>query len=321
MTDFNDTLDELIEEPELLSLEFGSKITAAQYNEIFNSIEAELTKLYERMRLLEDVKDYCREYILKEIQDKKETFQKRLKTIEHAADSFQESGCVAYAVNLNSPVTEIFDRNGDSIQPMFLGEGNLCNFDKATSTAVISNVMREGDCACYNSTSDNLTDNKSCRSLYLLEEFEPDGVREDYEISFATPTLCNYIDVDVVNCDIENLSAVLEDDTILEIDSPNVKRITESTITGINFTLHCKNYKIESTLQNFDDYDAFNKIDSGSYERKSNEIIVHDIVNKNNVNNSRRYQDDFVLDFANWQDDNDIADKLNLRAWQGGGNN
>lgn len=314
MNDFNSAIEELTIEPEFITTELGEKLQSEQYNEIFKAIEQELTLLYERMRLLEDVKNYCREYLITEIQEKKELFEERLKIIEQAADAFQDNICTAYSVKLKSDITDIKDRNDDSIPSMIYKKGKLFNFTQESNIALVGNVKKKFDNSCYNSSEENLIDGKPCRSFYILNEPVKKGVTETYEIIFKNTFLGNYLELDTVNCEVENLKLVLSNGETIKIDEPRIKKFDETEIDGVTFSLTCKNFYVDSTLNKNRDYDAFSKVDSNPYERTTSELVIHDIVAESDKRTVQRQQNDLIRDYSTWKISVENAKQLNLKA-------
>lgn len=208
--DFNATLKELAVNPKPMHHEFGEKLRADEYNEIFDAIESKLNSLYIRMRFLEDVKNYCREYLLREIQEKTLLFQNKLTLIEQTASAFRERDSIAYPVIFAPNTNDVTDRNNDSIPQMNFHLGEITNFSNVSNIATISNVICDSDELPYNSTCENLKSGNPCRSIYKFNEPKFDGIRESYKVMFVAPIHGNYVKINTVNCVAANVSLILD---------------------------------------------------------------------------------------------------------------
>jgi hypothetical protein len=310
-TDFNTTIEMLTEEKDPLTTSFDEKMDSDTYNTIFSDIETELDALYEKLRMLEDVKSYCREFVIKEIQDKKDQFTNKLKVIEDTSDKFQDTSCVTYMVPLESKEDIVRDRNGDSIAVMSVTNGRLEAPGTEGQAAVIDTLKRTSTFACYNSSAKELTQDNPGRSYYKMDEPAENGVTEDYVITFQKPINCNYINVSQVNCQIENFKATLADGNSEAVD-PTDSYLAENKITGLTFTLRAKDFNISAIdIADGSGDNSFGKIDGNAYNRRGSELLIHDMVNETNDKNNTRYKNQFSADYATWKAAADEADSKN----------
>lgn len=77
------------------------RLSSVQFNNSMQNIESQLNELYEKTRLLEDIRDYCKQYILSIIQMKEQDFKEKLKIIEDVADQFRDKDSISYTVPFN----------------------------------------------------------------------------------------------------------------------------------------------------------------------------------------------------------------------------
>ena len=70
--DFNSAIELLTTDTPVSVGDIGEKMSSGEFNLAFNDIEMQLIDLYEKIRVLEDVQKYCREYVIKEVKEKRQ---------------------------------------------------------------------------------------------------------------------------------------------------------------------------------------------------------------------------------------------------------
>lgn len=225
-SDFQSALAYVTAEPDPLTVSLGGDMKAAAFNAVFQNIEDQINLLYEKTRLLEDIRDYIRNFIDKAIEERRAKIVENLKAIEMIYDEIGNSDCVIEPVNFQVTQQVIYDRdetelpaldivndvlvmpgtvidNNDIIKITVNGQTqSLSNRETIyQSTGVLEPFMQ----ASINVTSDKQT----FLDVYANSTPAEGAVTTTYEIVFAGKKICNYINFATVNCDI--LSIVLYD--------------------------------------------------------------------------------------------------------------
>ncbi len=300
-TDFTSVLSELTADTPALKASFSTRMSSSEYNAVSEAIEKELNAIYEQLRLMEDVKNYTREFLLKEIQEKKELFQKKLQTIEEASDVFQDTSFVTFQMPMESRETAVKDRDGSDLAVMLLQDGGLESTGNAPARASIQTVTRKSDYACHHSSEQNLINGRPSRSLYRLYEPAKDGVTETYKLEFRTPVQCNFLDIHAVNAKAEDIKGITPDGSAVEIAEPK-SYISTETFSGLEFTLRASDFKIGKISDAPVEEPGVGDMDGSAYRRRESESQIHDMISSTKSDLERRYQTSFRADHKAWEE-------------------
>ena len=255
-----------------------------EFNSTMKQIEYDLDALYENIRMLNDVADYCRNYIVNSVEEKRAKFIEQLKIIEQLTDSYQDKSYITQMVPFLTNQEIITNRQGESVKAMSINSGTLEMAGKKVEEAVIQSAVRITSHGSTKSTPENLALNKPSRSTYLMDEPIPGGVEEEYEVRFKSPVNANYIDINVSNCEVTDLCAINDTDENIPVDIIGAF-IAAKDIQGIRFKLNSKEY--------------VNSINPNAYSNTKTLLPA--------VNGYRSNKQDFVKDEDHLSD----AEKLN----------
>jgi len=295
-SDFESAVKELTKDREALSQTYKAEMSSEDHNKIFQDIENELNAIYEHLRILEDIKNYCKSSIIKAIGEEKVKLMDKLKVIEHASDSFSDTSCVAYEIGLNTASDmEVRDRNGDVIPFMRNNEGQLEVDGLDSRHATISTVKCSAYDQCYSNTAYNLASGEASRNLYVLDSPINKGVTELYEIMFKEPVRCNYISINTVNCDAEDVEMFLNASGMTSKLDITEGYINETQIYGLRFSIKAMNFEYRDVVVDKQDgSNFFRLLDDDYYKRRNTSKQVESFVAGTDKKNTQRYVNDFV---------------------------
>ena len=295
-SDFETAIEELSTDREALSQIYGTGMSSDVHNKIFKDIEAELNTIYEHLRILEDIKDYCKTSIIKSIEEEKVKLMDKLRIIEHASDSFSDTSCVAYEVGLDTaPDMEVRDRNGDVLPAMRNINGQLEVDGLDSRRAAISTIKCSAPDQCYSNTAQNLVAGDAARSLYVLNEPVTDGVVESYEVMFKEPVRCNYININTVNSDAEDFEVFLNTKGTTASIGTTEGYIDEIQICGLRFSVRATNFDYRDVvIDRQHENNFFRLLNDDYYKRRNTSKQVTSFVVGTDKKNTQRYVNDFV---------------------------
>lgn len=268
---------ESIEYPTVLT----EKMDSNAFNQSFKNIENQLNTLYEKIRITEDLKQYCKNYVLEQIGLKQQQFKEKLKVIEDLADQYLEKEYVVYTIPIEYNSEIVKDRDGNVISNINFINNELQQTNTTIQTCRMASINFFSNQDCYSNNANNLLNNMNSCSYYIVDEPFYDGIDETYTILFNTTYDLNYIDLSLANSQIKRCLLILTDNSEQEIEV----NTTFSTIKakGIKIIIHSDNYTFinikELNTGYIDEYVFFN---SNNKISNSN-LLKEDIVNAEKV--------------------------------------
>lgn len=236
-SNFQSALAYVMTEPDPLSVSFEGDMRAAAFNAAFQNIEDQINFLYEKTRLLEDIRDYIRHFVERVIEERRAKIIDNLKAIEMIYDEIDNPDCVVEPVVPQQEQT-VQDRDG-SILPMFdfinetlvmpgttLKKNDILKITVKEQTQDYSNEKTVYDSAgiveplvqASVTVSDNTT---TFIDTYTSHKPIEGSITTTYEIFFSGSIECNYVNLPATNCDVLNI-------TLYDIDN-NFHFVTSST--------------------------------------------------------------------------------------------
>ena len=214
-------------------------------NHSFNLIEEYLTKLYENIRVLEEVIDYSKIYIDNEINSTITECRELLNEIENMNDTLFEESKSYTSINVPLVASDSYsflDRDGSSLKPCEIYNGNISLSGTIKNSIDIENVSVKRKEQVYESNYKDLINNESYRAHYLLDDIVKDGVTEEVRLDFKTPQDINSIKIKLSNCKMLYIVYLYEDNTESFDDDISKGIIPARTIKGIKIILNSTNY-------------------------------------------------------------------------------
>lgn len=252
------------------------RLSSVQFNNSMQNIENQLNELYEKIRLLEDIRDYCKQYILSIIQMKEQNFKEKLKIIEDVADQFRDKDSISYTVPFQYCSDVITDRDGTIINKMNITNGSLGQSYTLIDATKISNISYTTNAQCYNNNYNDILNGLSGRSYYILDNPIYGGVVENCTVMFDKNYNCNLFNIEVSNTQIENIKLITIEDIEIPINANDTTTI--NTIKGLKFDLVSKDYQIKNIEEVNNTTDSYIKLSSSNYKRDNLDIVTKNMV-------------------------------------------
>ena len=127
----------------------ASKMDATEINTLMQGIEDAFNKLYEKLRLLEDLHDFTKTYIENEFSKNQAAFREAKAEIDKATDAYQQTSSVSSTVSFRSGAV-VTDRDGTPIKSCMRIDGTtLVPANTKLQETVPSSVLVTSDLAAY----------------------------------------------------------------------------------------------------------------------------------------------------------------------------
>lgn len=213
-----------------------------EFNAILYQIETDLNKLYENIRLLNDVYDYSKNYIVTSVEERRQKFIEKLKVIEQLTDSYRDKSYVTQLVPFQVNQEHVTNRSGQKVPVMQINSGSLEMNSATVHAATIDTVFQKTSNGQYSCTAESLSKGEPSRSIYESEEPIDQGVQEEYEVRFKQPTSFNYIDIDTVGCDLKKVQAINTEGEVVGMETVGAF-LKPMELSGIRFRIQDKDFR------------------------------------------------------------------------------
>ena len=272
--DVKSALDTIGEQNNTYPSSVTDKMDAEAFNASCKKIENYLNGLYEKIRLIEDLDEFSRSYVLQKIGEKEAKLRERLKVAEDVATVYQKKDSVSVMVPFIDSSEVVRDRDGSVISHMQLKNKKLEADNDVMAEPEIISVTFASNSTCYNNSYSNLTKGKAGVSFYSLQEPPRDGVQENVTVYLASPAQCNYVSIHPTNCTVSNVRVMDANHKEYPI-APN-GYFDAREIIAVLFTLVGQKYTREIKLGDANGYDSsgtFGMVDT-AYSRWADEQII-----------------------------------------------
>ena len=192
----------------------SSKMDATEINTLMQGIEDAFEKLYEKLRVLEDLHDFTKKYIENEFAKSKDAFRKAKADIDAAADTYQQTENVSHIVGfrMGSVVT---DRDGTPVTSCAAVDGTtLIPSYRTIRSAEPGSAIIDANGTAYRRI---ITPAKNYKSFYVNETPPAEPVRETVQFVFQHPLTMNYMDFSAFQADVEDIRLKLSDGSEVEV--------------------------------------------------------------------------------------------------------
>jgi len=282
--DFDTALDFVLEEQDTFNRKIDNKMNADDFNSIFREIEDNINNLYEKIRVLEDIKNYTREFVTRTIEERRKKIINSLKVIEKSVDEFQNNDYVATVVGFDNNPKEIKDRDGSVISSLQLMNNKLNTPSKnlsVESLVSLTNLGQQKDVPNAEgelkpvpfASAEPFADSRlgvmetpgQYRSIYESDQPVEDGIDVEYEIAFGSRAACNFFTVNPINCTVKKITLTDFEGQTKSIDPDNEYFHPAMDIQRANIVINCSNYeRIRLNVPSAPQQDAFDKSIVGS---------------------------------------------------------
>jgi len=212
---FQSALTYVMTEPDPLAVSFEGDMKAAALNAVFQNIEDQINFLYEKTRLLEDIRDYTHSFVNKAIEERRAKIVENLKMIEMVYDEVDDPSCIVEPIIVQKGQT-VKDRDGtllpvfDIINNVLVMPGRVLGTNDILKVSVKEQTQKLSDSETVYKTagvveplvqvSVSTSDNKQFfLDSYANNKPAEGTVTTTYEILFAGNKLCNYVSFSAVN--------------------------------------------------------------------------------------------------------------------------
>lgn len=245
-TDFVDNSDNILEILRYTEGDYpsgmGEGLSSSEYNNNMSIIELRLNILYQKIRYMQELVDYTKNYVISEIKNKNEEFKEKLKIISEVTDIYRDQSSVAQIVYLTQCSEQITDRDGSIVKPMVISDKKLVPPGNTVSSLRINSIVNNSSAIKYSSNYENLKNGEAGSAIYLSDNIMAGGLDENVNIQFDEGSSVNYIDIPVINGDVATYEITYVNDSKKEI-TPLDKYIEAADIKEILVKIKSRNYK------------------------------------------------------------------------------
>ena len=264
----------------------GEGLSSSEYNSNMSIIELRLNVLYQKIKYMQELVDYTKNYVISEIKNRNEEFKEKLKIISEVTDIYRDQSSVAQIVYLTQCSEQITDRDGSIVKPMVISDKKLVPPGNTVSSLRINSVVNNSSAIKYSSNYENLKNGEAGSAIYLSDNIMAGGLDENVNIQFDEGSSINYIDIPVINGDIATYEITYTNDSKKEI-TPLDKYIEAADIKEILIKIKSRNYteinqqvskgKRGSIFDSTDDVEPFLSISSKKQKiiQSSNESEIY----------------------------------------------
>lgn len=219
----------------------GDAMDSGIQNKDFFAFEYKLNRLYESIRILDELTSYAEGFIKQQVNMSADECRLLLKDINMEMDSVKKNMYKTSNIRLVQSMDEATDRNGTALKKCALYNGEMIMPGSNRKALKISGCSKTKGFTSYESNIDALADGGSYRTIYLMDGAAGGGLKETIRIGLETPSVINYINVPASNCSIEAVTLTDTDGNIVPIENAgNVKY--GQKVTAVDISLVCQNY-------------------------------------------------------------------------------
>lgn len=277
--DFQTAIAFMQDENAAFNTQFNNNMDAAVFNSTFNEIEDDINNLYEKVRVLEDIKNYTKEFVLKAIEERRIAIEENLKVIESATDDYQNTEFITTKVGLNNIVRGLTDRDGSPIKSLDFRDNSLNMPSIILDSEQVLTISNLGQVKAIQEYDDLFAeaepfeeqrifnDNGRVTTCSIYESDQPveGGINVKYEIFFEHMTECNFLWLDTINCNVKRISITDEDGLIHYLGVTDTYLSPSRKIAKIMVIVNCSHYESNRiSCMRTDQVDAFDIALKGS---------------------------------------------------------
>ncbi len=267
-TDLQNSLSSLQETLTLSPVDLSERMDASQMNSTEQDIYNTLNILYERIRVLEDIKDYMHTTILAAISEKKKKLNGILVNIEKNNDIYTSDKKQAVSVSYAWSSNTVKDRDGTEL-PSLIHDNNT-NLYPQGNIAYQADILRiSHECQDIPFTIEKNETDGYYRVKYL--KTKPTFVNDTVTILFKEPKEINYVECSVYNADYVISYLTDKNDSIIISDNRYIEPITAYGLTiefiGNNYETVTQN--VDKTRQAQESFSTFNEQTASLSETES----------------------------------------------------
>ena len=281
--DFASSLTYVTQEIGYTGSRLSNEMSSTVINYTFEEIEEVLNTLYQKIRTLEDMRDYTKDFVIRAVQERREKIIGKLKVIETLTDELQGKESVITVV-VPDPNCTVYDRDGLEIAKLYndndllIMPGNTLATEEAISVINKGPVNEitvpkydpaEGDYSAtetvpiegaepFASSDTKIRDQNTHFDIYHGNEPVPESFKVQYDIQFTGNIISNYINFNPVNCKIVDIKLYDTDNNVISLQKTD-RYFPVTRIVRAEVIVECKDYNrheieipVEKTNDSFD---------------------------------------------------------------------
>lgn len=217
ITQINETIESIIADIDFSTSTFSKKMSSGETNTIFANFQTVLNSLYEKARLVQDLREYAESYIENEFNAKYTELGEIVSAVEAADKDYQNKRNKNYEVlftNNTVSSSTINDFDGTNISPALITTDGYLTIPYDEIKTLIPEST--GDAQVISNSS---------------------SITEEANYSFPSPQLINYVNVSVPNCDIKSLTFIDKEDTETTMDDISNPFIDIANVAAIRLVV------------------------------------------------------------------------------------
>lgn len=226
----------------------ASKLDADEINKLMLGIEEAFNKLYEKLRLLEDLHDFTKRYIQNEFQKSSDAFRKMRQDIDKTEDTNQNTVVQSMTASFETGLV-VTDRDGKPLATSDTVDGST--LIPANTTVKTSSP----DSAVVNSTSIAykriLTPAQNYKAFYANEQPPAEPVKETIDFVYKSAVNANFIDVSAFQAMIDKMVVTDADNNKLDVD-PGTHMLPVTKIQRVSLLLRSTKNDVQDVRVSID---------------------------------------------------------------------
>lgn len=295
-------------------------LDAKSFNESLAFMEENLTDLYVRIRMIQNISDYTKDFLATEVHKQKEELWDLLKTTETTRDSLKRKGYIEREVTLRERSDYAKkDRDGTEIRGAVIANKAIVIASAEIAHVEIDKLGHESNQVAFKTNNQDLLQGKASRSFYMLDGPAKNGVAEKFTIYFKNaPRDVTNVDIITANCDIASIQ--LKDAAgTTEIDPKLKAGFQRIAATGASFTVVDKTYRQVTYEYDADriSSDFWKKVGEKEYAHETGQEYTFDLEKESGL---AKYKEEFAAyqtALKAWQAEKDAVDERNRQRMAG----
>lgn len=232
LAELKDTIETLTTQIDAPSIALSAKMDATEINNFFESVETALNKMYEKLRLLQDLHDFSKEFI-------QSSFAKAMADLgevnvdsDIASQEYRNTKVRACVAVYGNP-TSVRDRDGSALYQAGVENGKVTPGSAVIRKADPSSSATFTTEVCYRRSPIPASNYKT---FYVLENTSGKLPSEKTTFFLSTPVKLNHIDAAAFNSDIESISIICSNGETIDIPVGGTT-FAEKEVMAIEITL------------------------------------------------------------------------------------
>jgi hypothetical protein len=231
-SELKDTIQKLTTPIDTPSTAISTKLDADEVNDFFVSIEAAFNSLYEKLRLLQDVHDFSKEYI-QSVYDKTTKELDMVNLDSDAASQEYRNSRVKASVAVFTNSGAVRDRDGSALYQadaensvIIPGNAVIEKADPSSSSTFSTDI-------CYRR---NPMPADNYKAFYVMDAAQEKLPEEKITFFLPEPTMVNHIDIAQFNSDIKSITLTCSNGDMVNIPAGDTT-FTVRNVVAMEITL------------------------------------------------------------------------------------